>query len=200
MKNLATPPLALERRFDSSPSNGVLPSAATSSLPGRTLILGLGNEVRTDAAIGLVVARALRSRFASEPAVEVIESPETGLGLLDVVAGYHDLLVIDSVRTGRVPPGSWHEVGEDGIRTLPGKSPHFLGVAEILALGRLLGQTMPTRVQLFAVEIEDDLTLGTRLSATLERALPAIIGRIAGTVAAWAGKAVVHGRCHSERQ
>ena len=149
------------------------------------LALGLGNDILTDDAIGLVVASQLAERLAGDPNIAVVASEEMGLSLLDQIVGHRDLVVIDSVQTGRVPPGHLHEVDEAHINTLPGMSPHFLGVGEILALGRLMGLSMPTRVSLFAVEAEDCHRLGTELSESLALALPDIVGRIASRLAEW---------------
>jgi hydrogenase maturation protease len=95
------------------------------------------------------------------------------------------LVVIDSVQTGRVPPGHLHEVDEAHINTLPGMSPHFLGVGEILTLGRLMGLPVPERVCLFAVEAEDSHTLGTDLSDSVALALPGVVDRVAARITEW---------------
>lgn len=152
----------------------------------RLLVLGLGNDILTDDAVGLVIAREMRRRFADHPDVAVVDSCEMGLSLLDYIAGHRDLIVVDSVQSDRVPPGHLHEVGEEDIKTLPGMSPHFLGVGEILALGRLLGLPMPGRVKLFAVEVADPFTLGTDLTAAVGQAMPGISERVAATIRAWA--------------
>jgi hydrogenase maturation protease len=149
------------------------------------LVLGLGNDILTDDAVGLVIAREMRRRFADHPEVAVVDSCEMGLSLLDFIAGHRDLIVVDSVQSGRASPGHLHEVGEEDIKTLPGMSPHFLGVGEILALGRLLGLPMPGRVKLFAVEVADPFTLGTNLSETVALALPEILERVTARVAEW---------------
>jgi len=150
------------------------------------LVLGLGNDILTDDAVGLFVASRLDKRFAGHPGIAIVESQELGLGLLDLIAGHRDLVVIDAVQTGRVPPGHLHEVDEAHINTLPGMSPHFLGVSEILTLGRVMGLPMPSRVSLFAVEVADSFTLGTNLSAPVANALPGIVEQIAARTADWA--------------
>jgi len=152
---------------------------------GSVLVLGLGNDILTDDAVGLVIAREMSRCFAGDPNVAVVDSCEIGLSLLDHITGHRDLIVVDSVQTGSVPVGHLHEVGEEDIKTLPGMSPHFLGVGEILALGRLLGLPMPGRVRLFAVEVADPFTLGTDLTAAVRQAMPGISERIAVTIRAW---------------
>jgi Ni,Fe-hydrogenase maturation factor len=68
------------------------------------------------------------------------------------------------------------------LKELTGRTPHFLGVGETLALGRLLELPMPAEVRIYAIEVEDPFTLGTELTPALQTALPGIVERIAAAV------------------
>jgi hydrogenase maturation protease len=149
------------------------------------LLLGLGNDIISDDAIGLVVVRAVRERLNEPSPVEIVDCCEMGLSLLDYITGHRDLLVVDSVQTGKNAPGYIHEVGEADLKMLPGMSPHFLGVGEILVLGRTLGLPMPTRVKIFAVEVADTQTLCESLTPQLQTALPAIVERVMRLLEEW---------------
>jgi hydrogenase maturation protease len=144
----------------------------------RMLVLGLGNDILTDDAIGLLVSRRLRIELVNHPGIEVRETPEMGLSLLDHLAGYAQAVIIDSIQTGNAPPGTVHELNAASLAQLTGRTPHFVGLGEALALGRRLGLEMPGEVSLFAVEVSDPFTLGVRLSPQLEEAFPAILERI----------------------
>jgi hydrogenase maturation protease len=153
-------------------------------LPGRTLVLGLGNDILTDDAIGLLVVRQLQSELSNQPALDIRETSEMGLALLDFFAGYSRVILVDSIQTGRVPPGSIHEVDAGALKHLTGRTPHFLGVGETLALGRALGLLMPEEVTIFAIEVEDPFTLGTRLTPAVQAALPGVVERIGAALLA----------------
>jgi hydrogenase maturation protease len=142
--------------------------------PARTLVLGLGNDILTDDAIGLHVARALRQRFTGDPSVEVRETTEMGLALLDLITGFETVFIVDSIQTGKAAPGTIHELDPQSLKVLMGRTPHFVGVGETLALGNQLGLPMPNQVRIFAIEIEDAVTVSTSLSASLAAALPDI--------------------------
>ncbi len=148
-------------------------------MPRRLLILGLGNDILTDDAIGLRVIRGLRPELADLPAGELQETTEMGLALLDYMAGYPAAFIVDSIQPGRAGPGFIHELDAASLRRLTGASPHFLGVGETLALGGKLGLSMPGEVKIFAVETQDPFTLGTRMTPALEDALAGIVGTIA---------------------
>jgi hydrogenase maturation protease len=148
-------------------------------MPPRLLILGLGNDILTDDAIGLRVVRALRRELADLPAVDLQETTEMGLALLDHLTGCSAAFIVDSIQTGSAQPGFTHELDAAALRRLTGGSPHFLGVGETLALGAKLGLPMPAEVRIFAIEAQDPFTLGTRMTPALETALPDIVGRLA---------------------
>ena len=144
----------------------------------RVLLLGLGNDILTDDAVGLHVVHALQGELAGHPAIDVRETTEMGLALLDFITGYSAVVIVDSIQTGKAAPGSLHEVDAGALQQLTGRTPHFVGVSETLALGRHLGLAMPAQVTIFAIEVEDPFTLGTTMSPALQAAMPGIVDRV----------------------
>ena len=150
----------------------------------KVLILGLGNDILTDDAVGLHVVRELRHRLADQPEIAVEETCEMGLALLDFFVGRRAVILVDSIQTGRVPPGAIHELDANELKQLTGRTPHFLGVGETLALGRRLGLVMPEQVKIFAIEVEDPFTLGTVMTEPIQRAVSAASDRVRTTALA----------------
>ncbi len=145
----------------------------------RILLLGLGNDILSDDGVGLRVAAEVRKRVAAAKNVTVIESTEMGLALLDLIVGFDSLVIVDAVQTGSKPAGFVHEIGGTDLKMVPAVSPHFLGVGEMLALGGQLGLHVPSEVKIFAIEVQDPFTVGTKLTPGLEAALPCLIERVA---------------------
>ncbi len=162
-------PTSSAREYPGSDSGGCL---ATS---GRTLLLGLGNDILSDDAIGLRVVRELRQRMAGRENVNFGETTEMGLALLDLVVDYECLVLIDSVQTGRTVPGFMHELGLEDLQVLPLTAPHFLGIGELLALGHQLGFNVPRQVRILAIEVQDAWTVSAEMTPALEAALPHIV-------------------------
>jgi hydrogenase maturation protease len=166
---------------------------ADADIRARVLVLGLGNDILTDDAIGLNVTRGVAGALAGDGRVDVRETMEMGLALLDFIVGYDALVLVDSIQTGKAAPGHAHEVGEDALKLLPGPTPHFLGLGETIALGRRLGLKMPEQARIFAIEVEDPFTLGTRMTPALQRVVPALVDRVAtaarelAAAVAWSG-------------
>jgi hydrogenase maturation protease len=144
----------------------------------RVLVLGLGNDILTDDAVGLRTAREVRRQLGDWPNLVVVECEEMGLSLLDHIVGFQDLVLVDAVQTKKAAPGFLHEVGLDDLSILPSMTPHFFGIGEALDLGRRLEMQVPDRVRIFAVEVEDPFTLGTSLSPAVKEAMPAMVERI----------------------
>ena len=144
----------------------------------KIIVLGLGNDILTDDAIGLHVVRELRQRLAGVEGVDVRETMEMGLALLDFIVGYRGLVLVDSIQTGKVVPGVIQEIDGTDLKQLPGPTPHFLGVGETLALGRSLGLTMPRDVRILAIEVADPLTLGEELTPAVAAAVKAAAERV----------------------
>ena len=148
-------------------------------MPAPVLVLGLGNDILSDDAAGLLVAAAVRERLAGEPDIEVRATTEMGLTLLDEIAGREAVVLVDSVQTGRAPPGHLHECGPEELSTVLTTSPHFLGVGETLALGQRLGLAMPHQLRIFALEVHDPFTVGTHLTPAVQQAIPTTAERVA---------------------
>ncbi len=154
-----------------------------SASPSRPiLLLGLGNDILTDDVVGLHVVRELQRELADHPSIDIRETTEMGLALLDYITGYRAVFIVDSIQTGKAAPGVLHELDAAALTQLTGRTPHFVGVSETLALGRQLGLPMPEHVSIFAIEVDDPFTLGTALTPALQAALPGIVDRIRAAV------------------
>jgi hydrogenase maturation protease len=156
--------------------------AGTASPSPRILLLGLGNDILTDDAVGLHVVHELQRELAEHPALDIRETTEMGLALLDYITGYRGVIIVDSIQTGKAAPGFLHELDAAALTQLTGRTPHFVGVSETLALGRQLGLPMPEQVSIFAIEVEDPFTLGIALTPALQAALPGIVARVRAAV------------------
>lgn len=145
-----------------------------------------------DDAVGLHVVRQVRQRLPEGLCVEVRESTEMGLALLDYVTGFDELVIVDAVQTGTAQPGTVHVFDPADFKPARLVSPHLVGVSEMLALGQAIGLAMPQRVTIYGIEVADLFTVDTRLTADLQRALPAIVERVTAGVLDLATAANLH--------
>jgi hydrogenase maturation protease len=145
----------------------------------RTLILGLGNPLLRDDAVGLRVARELRPALIGRADVEVGEETCGGLRLMERMVGYDRAILIDAIRSGR-PPGTVLAVDPRQIPTQHSASSHDVTLPLALALGRRSGARLPSDDQLrvIAIEAEDVETFGEDMTAAVEAAVPRAAARV----------------------
>jgi hydrogenase maturation protease len=146
----------------------------------RTLVIGMGNPILCDDAVGIRLARDLRALFeqTSSPAtgstVNFIEDCSVGgLNLLDLVIGYDRLVVFDSIRTPGETPGDWHVMtGATFRETMNLGCVHDANFTTALELGRQMSAHLPRPedVHIFAVEIVDNTTFSESMTPELESA------------------------------
>ena len=141
--------------------------------PSKTVVLGLGNLIRSDDGIGLIALRQLEQDPRLPGDVTLVEGGTKGLELLPYVCDATRLLVLDALDVGAAP-GMVFRVAEQDLCTLPGTgSVHEFALADILNALRMMGRE-PTEIVLLGVQ---PLTteLGTILSAPVQQALPTLV-------------------------
>lgn len=133
----------------------------------RPLVIGIGNEWRSDDAVGLVVARRLA---VLDPTLRAAVHGGEPVDLIHEWMDEDEVILVDAVESG-ARPGTIHriEAAEPGLANAPARgSTHALGVAEAIALGRALGR-LPGRLLLFGIE-GGRFDAGASLSPDVERA------------------------------
>ncbi len=147
-----------------------------------TLVVGLGNDILGDDAVGLLAARCLRRQF---PDLEVVEAGSGGLELLDLLAGWDCALLLDAVLTGRHPAGTLLEFSRQDFHQIVGPSPHYAGLPEMLRLAECLAIPMPAELCVLAMEVEDPYCVREGISPSVANALPAYVRRGEEILRSW---------------
>ncbi|MHC4081827.1 MAG: hydrogenase maturation protease [Planctomycetota bacterium] len=151
-------------------------SASPATTTIRTLVLGLGNDILADDAIGLLAARALRGSV--DRSIDVAETSVHGVALLDLLTGYDHAVLIDAVRTGRHPPGTVLTLDPQKLSTTYAPSPHYAGLPEVLALARALELEFPHRIEIVAVEVADSYTIDEAVTPAVLAAMPEVCRQV----------------------
>lgn len=140
----------------------------------KTLILGLGNPLLGDDAIGLRVSAALRERLAGRADVDVLDEEAGGLRLMEVMTGYDRAIVVDAAVTGGAP-GSIRCLGPAEVPTQRTAIAHGIDLPRALELGRVLELPMPYDVRVVAIEAERVLEFSHEMTPAVAAALePAV--------------------------
>ena len=156
-----------------------------------TLVLGLGNELAGDDAVGLLVARAVRDQIArtrAVDAIEVVESSASGLALLELFDGHRAAVIVDAILTGRHAPGTIVEMGMNEIGRVVAPSTHQAGLPELAAVAERMGLEFPARTLVLAVEVMDPYTLGAPMSGPVAAAMSELTRRARTKAMEWAAE------------
>lgn len=152
------------------------------------LLIGVGNDLRGDDRVGLVLARVIRARGL--PRVRVVECSGDITAWFSHWSGADAVVMIDAVVSG-AQPGSLHrlDVSEDPLpasHRSPSSS-HVMDVGQIVELARTLHR-LPRRLLIFGVECAQ-FEQGTDLSPAVQAALPAAVTAIEETLRQLTGAA-----------
>ena len=143
----------------------------------KTLVLGLGNPILSDDAVGIRIAEGLKLKTRVQ---DVVETSEAGVALLDYVVGYDRLVIIDSIMTEKGKPGELYKLGLEDLKPAMNlSSSHGVDISTAFALGERLGFSMPKHVAIYAVEITDNTTFAEKCTQKVEERIPFIVRRIA---------------------
>ena len=107
----------------------------------RILVLGVGNILLTDEAIGVRIVEALEQRYILPDYVEILDGGTAGMELLGDMANRDHLIIADAIVSKKNAPGTMMILRDEEVPALFTNkiSPHQLG-------RRLVGPALHRRV------------------------------------------------------
>jgi hydrogenase maturation protease len=145
------------------------------------LVLGIGNLVMSDDAVGVLVAQQLQERYIFPDNVEVMDGGTLGLDLLPKMENITNLIMIDAVETGMEAGTCVRLCGQELPIALETKvSPHQMGLKDLLAVSELMGHT-PQEMVLIGVQpgsIEMEVGLTPKVEAQLETLVANVLAEL----------------------
>ncbi|MFA6002984.1 MAG: hydrogenase maturation protease [Elusimicrobiota bacterium] len=137
------------------------------------MVLALGNDILGDDGVGFHAARSLGTEFPE--GVDVVETGEAGLALLDHLEGYDRAVIVDAIATGRCAPGTVLTWRAEDFRDMVAPSPHFAGLPELFHLAQRVGMHFPQDIRVIALEVADPTVFRETLTPQAQAALPAFV-------------------------
>jgi len=142
-------------------------------IPGRTLLLGLGNPILGDDGVGWAVVELLSGMLEHRKDVVTVTASVSPVRLPDTISGFDRLVAVDSITTGRFEPGTLLEVDIGHADVLPPSQHHF-SMRSIPGLTRALGLPCPRTIRIYGIEINPPGEYGTELSPAIRARFPLI--------------------------
>jgi len=148
----------------------------------KTLVLGIGNPILTDDGVAIHIVKRLNEEKLG---VDIELAATGGLGIIEMVAGYDRLIIVDAIKAGN-KPGTIYELTLDELHSHPPlhfASTHDVSFVAALKLGReLIPEKMPREITIFAIEVEDTTTFGEECTQKVQEAIPQVLKLIKGKI------------------
>ena len=151
----------------------------------KTLFLGLGSEILTDDGIGLRIVRDLKNILTFQVEKNMkgqidFKTCLTGsLDLLEIIENYNTLIILDATKTQTGIPGDVYKYSLENYKdTIHLQNIHDISFQDTLKLGKSTGLIIPEKVEILAIEIFDNLTFSSSLSAVLTKKYSKILQEI----------------------
>lgn len=142
-------------------------------IANHTLILGVGNPLMGDDALGILAVQHLQTHQL--PGVDVIDGGTEGLGLIPLMEMYHRVIVVDAVpmneSAGTMRRFTWDEIRLSGHTR--GFSLHQSDLSDALLLAETLG-CLPPEVVIYGVQPQN-IGWDEPVSLPVQNTLPVLI-------------------------
>ena len=122
----------------------------------RTLLLGLGNDLRGDDAVGLHVVDHIRSLNIKSTDVDIESTLASGIHLLSYFPNYERVCIVDSVQVVDDQIGRLWKVSPEELKRcqFSMRVTHGIGIHSLLDIVRMIGYENPREVMLFLIGIK----------------------------------------------
>jgi hydrogenase maturation protease len=132
------------------------------------LVIGIGNLILGDDAVGPLAVRELSRRLAGfSRVIHFIENYTWGLDLLNEISGYRTVMIIDSLVYDKLSPGECLEFSLDELKDVEYGSfagSHDLNLPLLWKLGNRLQMEMPGECIIYGIVIDNLYEFSDELS------------------------------------
>jgi hydrogenase maturation protease len=166
---------------------------------GEVIVVGLGNPILGDDAVGWHVVDAVEARLASaaipggEPGsglggdnIRFERLAVGGLALMERLVGFRRAILVDAMMTGTAPPGTVQVLS---LADLPGglaghlDGAHDASLAVALEAGRALGASLPEDLVIVTIEAAQVTEFGESMSPQVAAAVPPAVEAVMAALA-----------------
>ncbi len=127
-----------------------------------TLIIGMGNPILKDDAIGLKIVEDIKPKF---PKIDFKTLSVGGLSIIEEIQGYETVIFIDSIKTNGGIPGEVYELFIDDFKeTMNLSSFHDVHFPVAIEFAKRMNLPIPKNIFVLAIEIVENMVCDDHLS------------------------------------
>ena len=145
--------------------------------PASVLILGVGNIILSDEAVGVRAVEALEAAYALPPGVQALDGGTSSMEMLDEISNLDLLIVVDALNAGR-PQGTLLRLAGDEVPVFFRQklSPHQIGLSDVMASLEFAG-CGPRDMVIIGVEAEN-FSLGLEMTPAIAARVPELVAMV----------------------
>jgi hydrogenase maturation protease len=146
----------------------------------RTLVIGIGNLLRTDDGVGIHVVNLLKELY---PKVDTLDAAMGSIEIIEAMRGYERAIIVDAIETGAEPGTIFRVNFTGGEKPLVITHSHGTDLVTTLNLGQqLYPDEMPREIIIIAVEAEDTTTIHDIPTPKVQRAIETTVQEIINNI------------------
>ena len=148
----------------------------------KTAIMGFGNPVRSDDAVGIYVIEELQKTFGNTDVVSIFDMGTAAFEVLFKLKGHHKIIMVDAVINTNEPVGTLFKVPAEEVLRAPQDDPlvflHGMKWDQALSYAKkILGDDYPDDISVYLIAI-DNTKLEVDLSEVVKQAGDKVVGHI----------------------
>ena len=146
----------------------------------RTLILGLGNPILSDDAVGIRTVEKIEKLVGKKDGIDYVKDSVAGLRILDIINGYDKLIIVDAVEKGG-KPGTLYKIPLSELdATIHLTSLHSINFAAAIKWGKEMGFKIPEDISIYGIEIIDVVNFSEKMTPEVQNSVERNALKIAG--------------------
>jgi len=152
-------------------------------------VIGIGNVLASDDAIGIYVAQELQKSRLPEN-VEVIAADSPGPSIMELIAGAEKVILIDAAR-GADSPGKIHRLLLDDLQATRCRlsSLHEINLLDVLRIGQITQpKAFPKELVILGIEVADTTRYKECLSKAVRDAIPSAVSAVLAEIESGSAK------------
>jgi len=145
----------------------------------KTLVIGLGNTILSDDGAGIIISREITERLKKRNIeADVVELSCGGFRLMDFLAGYEKIIMIDIMHDEKGEAGICRKIDPAIEKPFHLRSSHGLGFFEALTLARQTGLLTAEDISIYAVTARNISDFGEKIDPVIIEKIPDIVENI----------------------
>ena len=143
----------------------------------KTIIIGLGNTILCDDAVGIIVAKKLYAKVKNKQ-ISFCESSFAGWRIIDIINGYDKVIIVDVIKQNNLEIGKCYKVEAKKNMCINLNSSHGLGIFESLELAKQNGWSMPKVISVYGINVQNPYEFGEYLTPQVKKNISKIVKEI----------------------